>query len=63
MLALPALAAIAVYLPALPGGFLSDDYSLLHLFYGADAQRSRRTRVARRSFPASDRRRTSTARW
>ena len=37
-LALPALAAIAVYLPALPGGFLSDDYSLLHTFYGADAR-------------------------
>ena len=37
LLALPALAAIVVYLPALPGGFLSDDYSLLHLFYGADA--------------------------
>ena len=36
-LALPALAAIAVYLPALPGGFLSDDYSLLHAFYGVDA--------------------------
>ncbi len=38
MLAIPALAAIAVYLPALPGGFLSDDYSLLHTFYGADAR-------------------------
>ena len=38
MLALPAMAAIVVYLPALPGGFLSDDYSLLHFFYGADAR-------------------------
>ena len=38
MLAIPALAAIAIYLPALPGGFLSDDYSLLHTFYGADAR-------------------------
>ena len=38
MLAIPALAAIAVYLPALSGGFLSDDYSLLHTFYGADAR-------------------------
>ena len=38
MLVLPALAAIAIYLPALPGGFLSDDYSLLHTFYGADAR-------------------------
>ena len=38
MLALPALAAIVVYLPALPGGFLSDDYSQLHTFYGADAR-------------------------
>ena len=37
MLAVPAMAAIVVYLPALPGGFLSDDYSLLHMFYGADA--------------------------
>jgi hypothetical protein len=38
MLAVPALAAFAVYAPALPGGFLSDDYSQLHLFYGADAR-------------------------
>ena len=38
MLALPALAAIVVYLPTLSGGFLSDDYSLLHFFYGADAR-------------------------
>jgi hypothetical protein len=38
MLAVPALAAMAIYLPALPGGFLSDDYSLLHTFYGADAR-------------------------
>ena len=38
MLAVPAMAAIAVYLPALSGGFLSDDYSLLHTFYGADAR-------------------------
>jgi len=37
-LALPALAALAVYLPSLPGGFLSDDYSLLHFFYGVDAR-------------------------
>jgi len=36
MLALPAMAAIVVYLPTLSGGFLSDDYSLLHFFYGAD---------------------------
>jgi hypothetical protein len=36
-LALPALAALAVYLPTISGGFLSDDYSLLHFFYGADA--------------------------
>ena len=38
MLALPAMAAFVVYLPALRGGFLSDDYSLLHFFYGADAR-------------------------
>ena len=38
MLVLPALAAFAVYVPALAGGFLSDDYSLLHTFYGADAR-------------------------
>jgi hypothetical protein len=38
MLALPALAALAVYAPALPGGFLSDDYSQIHLFYDADAR-------------------------
>ena len=38
MLALPAMAAVVVYLPTLPGGFLSDDYSLLHMFYGADAR-------------------------
>ncbi len=38
MLVMPALAAIVIYLPALPGGFLSDDYSLLHTFYGADAR-------------------------
>ena len=37
MLAVPALGAIAVYLPALSGGFLSDDYSLLQMFYGVDA--------------------------
>ena len=37
MLAVPALAAFAVYVPTLPGGFLSDDYSQLHMFYGADA--------------------------
>jgi len=37
-LALPAVAALAVYLPSLSGGFLSDDYSLLHFFYGADAR-------------------------
>jgi len=37
-LALPALAAFTVYLPAISGGFLSDDYSLLHFFYGADAR-------------------------
>jgi hypothetical protein len=37
MLALPAMAAIIVYLPTLSGGFLSDDYSLLQFFYGADA--------------------------
>jgi hypothetical protein len=36
-MAVPALAALAVYLPALSGGFLSDDYSELHMFYGADA--------------------------
>ena len=34
-LTLPALAALLVYLPTLSGGFLSDDYSQLHLFYGA----------------------------
>ncbi len=45
MLAVPALAAFAIYLPALPGGFLSDDYSQLHLFFGADA-REVATRVA-----------------
>jgi hypothetical protein len=38
MLLAPALAAIAVYLPTLPGGFLSDDYSELHHFWGADAR-------------------------
>lgn len=38
MLALPALAAIVVYLPTLPGGFLSDDYSQLHSFQGADVR-------------------------
>ena len=38
MLALPAMAAVVVYLPTLPGGFLSDDYSLLHTFYGADVR-------------------------
>ena len=38
MLAVPALAAFVVYLPAVPGGFLSDDYSLLHFFYGAGVQ-------------------------
>ena len=37
-LMLPALAALAVYLPAISGGFLSDDYSLLHFFYGGDAR-------------------------
>ena len=37
-LALPAVAALAAYLPSLSGGFLSDDYSLLHFFYGADAR-------------------------
>ena len=37
VLAIPALAAFVVYLPTLSGGFLSDDYSQLHLFYGADA--------------------------
>lgn len=36
-LAVPALAAL-VYLPTLPGGFLSDDYSELHHFWGADAR-------------------------
>jgi hypothetical protein len=45
-LALPAVAALAVYLPSLSGGFLSDDYSLLHFFYGADA-REVAARVAR----------------
>ncbi len=35
-LVVPALAAFVVYLPTLSGGFLSDDYSELHLFYGAD---------------------------
>jgi hypothetical protein len=45
-LALPAVAALAVYLPSLSGGFLSDDYSLLHFFYGADA-RDVAARVAR----------------
>jgi hypothetical protein len=60
-LALPAVAALAVYLPSLSGGFLSDDYSLLHFFYGADA-REVAARVAKRSSPASARRRTSTAR-
>jgi hypothetical protein len=37
MLAVPALGAIVVYLPALPGGFLSDDYSQLRMFYGVGA--------------------------
>lgn len=37
-LALPALAAVLVYLPTLPGAFLSDDYSALHHFYGADVR-------------------------
>ena len=37
MLAIPALAALAVYVPTLRGGFLSDDYSQLHMFYGANA--------------------------
>ena len=37
MLAVPALGAIVVYLPALPGGFLSDDYSQLQMFYGVGA--------------------------
>jgi hypothetical protein len=35
-LAVPALAAFAIYLPTLSGGLLSDDYSELHHFYGAD---------------------------
>lgn len=34
-IALAAIAGLVLYLPALPGGFLSDDYSLLHTFYGA----------------------------
>ena len=46
MLGLPALAALVVYLPSLSGGFLSDDYSLLHFFYGVDA-RETAARVAR----------------
>ena len=37
MLAVPALGAIAIYLPALSGGFLSDDYSPLQMFYGVGA--------------------------
>jgi hypothetical protein len=37
MLAVPALGAIVVYFPALPGGFLSDDYSQLRMFYGVGA--------------------------
>ncbi len=35
---LAAIAALALYLPALSGGFLSDDYSLLHAFYGASTR-------------------------
>lgn len=38
VLVVPALAAFVVYLPALPGGFLSDDYSQVHLFLDADAR-------------------------
>ena len=38
VLGIPALAALVVYLPTLPGGFLSDDYSQIHVFFGADAQ-------------------------
>jgi len=34
---LPALAALVVYVPALSGGFLSDDYSQLEMFHGASA--------------------------
>src|SRR5258708_1992925 len=37
MLAVPALGAFAVYLPAVSGGFLSDDYSQLQMFYRIDA--------------------------
>lgn len=36
-LAVPAVAALAVYLPTLPGGFLSDDYSQVLMFHGASA--------------------------
>src|SRR5439155_22105312 len=32
-----ALGAFVVYLPAVSGGFLSDDYSQLQMFYGVDA--------------------------
>lgn len=34
-LAVPAIAALVVYLPTLPGGFLSDDYSQVLMFDGA----------------------------
>jgi hypothetical protein len=52
-LALPALAAFAVYLPAISGGFLSDDYSLLHFLLrrrraGSGSARGQDLRLRRR---------------
>lgn len=38
MLGLPALAAFVIYVPTLSGGFLCDDYSELHMFYGVDVR-------------------------
>ena len=44
---LPALAAVALYIPTLAAGFLSDDYSQLHAFDGCEGMRGFGACIAR----------------
>jgi hypothetical protein len=46
ILGVPALLAIVLYLPALPGGFISDDFSLLLTFHGARDARELASQIA-----------------
>ncbi len=46
LMGVPALFAVLLYLPALPGGFISDDFSLLLTFHGARDARELVSQVA-----------------